>query len=53
MNRNALTAALAMLFALGAAMEALKHQWWTAALACAASVLAFIVLYRRRGRKDA
>lgn len=53
MNRNALTASLAVLFALGALMSALKHQWWDAGLAGAVVVLALIVIYRRRSRTDA
>jgi hypothetical protein len=53
MDRNSLTAALAALFALGAASEALKHQWLDAGLAAAVTVLALVVLIRRRSRKDA
>ena len=53
MNRNALTAALAVLFAVGALVSALRHEWFDAGLAGTAALLALIVLYRRRSRKDA
>jgi hypothetical protein len=51
--RNALTIALAALFALGAIEKALEHNWWLAGLSAAVVPLALFVVYRRRKAANA
>jgi hypothetical protein len=52
-QRNMLTTALAVLFALGTVVRALAHDWFGTGLSATVVVLALIVLYRRRKAANA
>jgi ABC-type bacteriocin/lantibiotic exporter with double-glycine peptidase domain len=52
-NRSQFQMLLAALFAVGAVVCMIRHEWLMAVVACAVVVLALVAAYRRRNRPDA